>query len=558
MKNLNVIFIISVMTCLCLSACSPQEVGSYNNPSTQITAAPGESITDIDSIVSKLNELAEKNVSMFQEEGWWRRSNEVVSQTGNLNSANHVEWMHLSQNPDECMSRMDIIEEPSSGDIILLQMQIPEGYMGELVSLRQGTSEVTKVDPSICRLTEATTEAGYLALSLQGNASEKDSRAAVEWAKAWYEDRDGKPAFIVFAGFTTPFEKLTTQTETYSFDVQSGMVLEHYLTMGYDFGMEMGSLDIQSRYELWEKLPEDVAVRFELSTEELKKYVDNPPAKPFIDITPQPTAQPLDLESTMKPYKEETPLTDETQAMAVMQEIVRRRTAWVARPGWLLQKTYWPGGKDYTHEQYTLVHVTGDNGECQEQMVYFYKDGALSPWIVRLADGTSGMVPSWDKSSGNVRSNVKENTFCSLYNGESVFMEGDFLFVDEIANLQKFTQDTKNGLIKGDFKIYADELDNRPVLVLAYRSENDPISGGLVMDSSTQELVHYTQNNQLHYFDMETGMPVWLVDRFTLENGSVDDGGGGLEYTWQFYTELPDELAQAYTRAAAELESYSK
>ncbi len=550
---------------LCLSACSPLQVAvSSYDASTQPTATPGEKITDIPQIVGVLNQLAEKNVSMYEMEGWWRRNNTVVSQSGDLHSSDHEEWSHLPPTQSECMAKMDISKDASTGEVVLMQMQLPEGYLGDLISLRQGTSEVMKVDLALCRLTAEATEAGYLAQSLQGSASSKDSRRNLEFANAWYEEQNGKQVFVVYAGFKTPFEKLISQTEAYSFDLQSGMVIDHFLSMGWQDGSEMGNFETQSRYELWEKLPEDIAAQYNQASEELKTYVGKPINTPSDDITPEPTpeltpeptAQPIDLESIIKPYTEKQPLTDETQAVALVQEIMRRRTAWISQPGWLLQKDTWLGGKDYTHEQYILVHITGDKGECQEQMVYFLKDGAISPWIIRLADGTSGNLYALEKSKGAERSDIKENTLCSLTNGESIFIEGDFLLRDETDILEKFVQDTKNGLIKGDFKIWMDEFDSRPVIVLDYRTENDPINGPVVMNPSTQELEHFSQSDDLRYFDLDTGMLVWLAGRYSLEDVVIDDGSGGTEYTWQFFTELPDEIAQAYTQAAEELESY--
>lgn len=237
---------------------------------------------------------------------------------------------------------------------------------------------------------------------------------------------------------------------------------------------------------------------------------------------------------------------------------MRRRAAWIAKPGWLLQKDTWLGGKDYTHEQYILVHITGDKGECQEQMVYFYKERAISPWLIRTADGVSGNLYALEKSQGAERSDIRENTLCSLTNGESLFIEGEFLLRNETEILLKFISDTKNGLIKGDFKIWMDEFDSRPVIVLDYRAENDPINGGVVMNPSTQELVHFTQSDDLRYFDLDSGMLVWLAGRYALENVVIDDGSGGMKYTWQFFTTLPDELAQAYAQAAKELATYTQ
>lgn len=555
--KLKILTLIIVVVCLSLTACGAQVASSNYNPTAQLTATASEPIHNIPKIAEVLDQLAEKNVSMIQMQGWWRRINTVVEQSGDLYSSNYESWSYLPQDPSQCLVRMDIIKDPNSGETDLWQLQTEEGYMGDLVSLRQGTSEVMKVDPSLCRSTAAATEAGYLARSLLGEANGKDSRKAAEWAKAWYEEQEGKPVFVVHVGFKTPFDKLTTQTEIYSFDLQSGMALDHYLSMVYDDGREMGSFDTQSRYELWEKLPEDIAAQLDQASTELKTYIGKSIRNPSADSSPEPTIQSIDLDSMMKPYTKENPLTDETQAVDMVQEIMRRRAHTIEKPGWLLQKSHWLGGKDYTNEQYILVHITGANGECQEQMVYFYKEGKLSPWIVRLANGLSGNLYALEKSQGNERSDIKENTLCSLYNGESIFFYGDFLFVDETANLKKFIQDVQNGLIEGNFRIWLDGLNERPVLVLEFQTENDS-ADGLIMDPSTQELVHFTQKSDLRYFDLETGMLVWLVDRYTLENGSVDDGGGGLEYTWQYFSKLPDELAAAYTQAAEELTTYAQ
>jgi len=524
----------------------------------QPTATPGEKITDIPQIVKVLNQLAEKNVSMYEMEGWWFRSNTVVSQSGDLYSSDHEEWSYLPQDPSKCLVRMDISKDPNSGEIMLWQMQTQEGYMGELISLRQGTSEVMQVDQAVCRLTADVTEAGYLARSLQGSDSSKDSRGNLEFADAWYEEQNGKQVFVVYAGFKTPFEKLISQTEGYTFDLQSGMAITHFLYMGWEDGSEMGKTETQSRYELWDELPEDVAAQYEQASNELKSFTEGAPNTSDSAASPESTTQPIDLESMMEPYTKENPLTDQTQALVMVQEIMRRRAAWIAKPGWLLQKDTWLGGKDYTHEQYILVHITGEKGECQEQMVYFYKEGAISPWIIRAADGMSGNLYALKKSQGAERSDIKEKTLCSLTNGESLFIEGEFLLRNETDILKKFISDAKNGLIKGDFKIWMDELDSRPVIVLDYRNENDPINGGVVMNPTTQELVHFTQSDDLRYFDLDTGMLVWLAGRYTHENVVIDDGSGGMKYTWQFFTELPNELEQAYAQAATELESYSK
>lgn len=287
--------------CLCVTACSPlQIVTSKFSASAQSTPTPSEKITDIPKIEEVLNQLAEKNMGMYEMEGWWWRSNTVVSQSGDLYSSDHEEWSHLPQDSTQCMAKMDISKDASSGDILLWQMQTTEGYLGDLISLRKGESEVMQVDLAACRLTEATTEAGYLAQSLQGNASGKDSRGNLEFAHAWYEERNGKQVFVVYAGFKTPFEKLISQTEEYTFDLQSGMALDHFLYMGWEDGSEMGKIETQSRYELWEELPEDVAAQYEQGSKELKIYLTVTPSAPSEDSTPEPTTEPVDLDSSMK------------------------------------------------------------------------------------------------------------------------------------------------------------------------------------------------------------------------------------------------------------------
>ncbi len=548
--------LMTILVCLCLAACSPLQIVSSNyDASVQPTATPSEKITDIPQIVEILNQLAEKNVSMYQKEGWWRRNNTVVSQSGDLHSIDHEEWIQLPQNQSECMIRMDISKDPDSGEVMLWQLQLAEGYLGDIISLRKGESEVIQVDQTACRMTANTTEAGYLAQSLIGTSSEKDSRRNLEFADAWYEEQNGKQVFIVYAGFKTPFEKLISQTEGYSFDLQSGMVIDHFLYMGWQNGSEMGKIETQSRYELWEEMPEDVAAQYDQASKELISFVNGAPDAP---TKPEPTTQPIDLESLMEPYTKEKPLTDESQLVAAVEELNRRQTAWIFQPGWLLQKQLYIPGKDFTREQYILVHVTDDNGDCQEQMVYFYKDNVISPWIVRLADGTSGNLYALEQSQaleGNI--NLKENTLCSLSNGESIFFEGDFLLLNEVDHLRGFIHDIQKGLIKGNFKAWVEDLDNRPVFVLVYHTEIDPSSGGTVMDPSTRELERFTQNDKQLYFDLETGTLARVKDSFTLENSAVVNDGGDL-YTWEHFTDLPDELEKAYAQAAEALAAYAQ
>jgi hypothetical protein len=292
MNNVKVIKILmSILAfCLCVSACSPLQIGSSNyDASTQPTPIPGETITDIPRIVEILNQLAEKNVGMYQKDGWWRRINTVIEQSGDLNSADHEEWSHLPRNSSECMAKMDIVKDPSTGNINLWQIQTPEGYMGDLISLRTGESEIVRVDPALCRLTVDSTQAGYLAKALAGDSSGKDSKREPQFAQAWwYEDQNGKQVIFVEVNFKTSFEKLSAEDDVYYFDMETGMAIDHIYSMFWEDGTEKGQFEVQSLYELWEELPQDVAAQYDQAVKEMKSFQTNQPDSPSAPSTPEP------------------------------------------------------------------------------------------------------------------------------------------------------------------------------------------------------------------------------------------------------------------------------
>jgi hypothetical protein len=52
----------------------------------------------------------------------------------------------------------------------------------------------------------------------------------------------------------------------------------------------------------------------------------------------------------------------------------------------------------------------------------------------------------------------------------------------------------------------------------------------------------------LNYYDIDNGTPVWEVESYTFQSGFVSGFGEGLRYSWDKYTNLPNETKQAYDR----------
>lgn len=315
---------------LYLCGCSAIQTASsqYNPATAQPSPKPDQIITDIPQIIAALNQLAEKSMNQYHQKGWWHRIDTVISEEGDLHSINHEEWLQLPENQSECMIRMDIAKDPDKGEIILWQIQTAEGYLGNIITLRNGESKVIQVDLASCRMTTATTQAGFFAQALAGAPIGKDSKQKLEFARAWYEKRGSSQVFVVEAGFQTVFEKLTHVTEQYVFDLESGMAIDHIYGMQWQDDSQMGQVETQSYYELWEEMPKEVAEQYQQGLKELKSYAEGLSNDNQAPVDEVPTAQPIDLESMLKPYTEENPLTDETWVMVVIQEVVRRRTAW--------------------------------------------------------------------------------------------------------------------------------------------------------------------------------------------------------------------------------------
>ncbi|NMC77790.1 MAG: hypothetical protein GYA59_00395 [Chloroflexi bacterium] len=273
-------FLISILLVAAslLAACSVRVVEAAmpaeENPaeSTPSGPSPDDPLTDTAQIIAVLEGLRQQNQELQRQPVWWHESQQLVKEAGSLHSASFSNWFHAATEAEQCVEKMYVT--PSQADEGMMQyvIQLADGSFGDLVQLRQGEGQVTSVKGTeACSTLPIGEGLDSLVMFLKGEnlGTTKDGRE-LKTARAWYDDQG---AFIVDAEWTLPWNNPDHQTDTYTFDAQTGLLLHHHMQMLFSDDTSMGELEWTYEYQQLDKMPDEVAEQFQQAAEELQSYL---------------------------------------------------------------------------------------------------------------------------------------------------------------------------------------------------------------------------------------------------------------------------------------------
>jgi hypothetical protein len=498
-------------------------------------------LTSSPAMVAFLEELAVKNRDLLRATGWLHLTRGDAGQAGTIPTSFIETWTRSPVQAGAYPESLAIVKDQPEGErIIQFHVCLSDGLCGDLVALRSGEGSPGQLDAP-----PDPTTAGYLAKLLRGKG-ELSKNGKMDKAQAWFEDLDGKPAFVLSLHYSPLQPSSTTfeTTEVFSFDLETGLALRESVRMVYPDGSRFGETLTKNQYEFLPELPDDVAQEFAAAVAELRSY-----AAPA-GVMPAPTATQLP-ESALTalddlPYTRDDPLTEGQTILDLLLALRQRLSGGIGRPGWYAFAPLLPQGRDWTSSRSTVLRVNDDR-TCQS-MVYYLKDGRILPNEITLEDGAWGLIG--DVQAGIFTEAEADHAPCSPEQVDNlVWLDNEIDFFREFLV----------GKIDGEYRLWVDEIAGRRVLVLFYDIRYQPPKP-VTMNPDTRALEPEDRSVKWLYFDLETGSILGHLGQFeqvTLENGKTlgepYQEGDPLTLGIHFYENPPAELLQAFEQALQDL-----
>jgi hypothetical protein len=257
-------------------------------------------------------------------------------------------------------------------------------------------------------------------------------------------------------------------------------------------------------------------------------------------------------------YTASTPLQDTQQMFSILKSLQQLEFSGLTEPGWylrydLMEPKLFPDDDKNNF----LVHVVDQKGSCQEQMVFFRKNGKISPFIFMSADGSRGSV---DQTTGEVyRMNDKYIPLvnCNIQNPGSLggmsteyYIQSDFVnFYENELNMIALGR-----MGDGNYDAWFEKRDEQEVFIVDFQS-NTP-NNGSYLDPETKENLTVESMNRQEVFDLASGRPLTSTTELILSNEKTVNWG--FQYILEYYPELPADLQTAFDQAVAGLEALKK
>lgn len=279
-----------------------------------------------------------------------------------------------------------------------------------------------------------------------------------------------------------------------------------------------------------------------------------------------PVAEPADIAhdeallDEISAYTPDSPLTDRTQILQVLQTLQAREDQWYSRPGWY-EQVHGYDSDNFGHMVF-LTHVIDSNQACQEQLFYFLKGEEIWPFIIRLADGTMGSYnPLFEGkiTSENVQP-ADQAIPCDLGDGASLWVgnePADFMLHDETLRFQNQQELADQPGVNIDMFAWLEKMEGVDCFVweTQIRYENPVASGsGVYMDPKTNTVQHISGTDRLIYVAVDTGLMLKDIQNLHLLNGELVDSSKTKPNTYTYFNELPSDLAEVYKNMAEEVQ----
>lgn len=539
-----------------------------NEPAPTLTPTPlpwteSNPLTSVEQIQSRLNELARKNVDVFQDAAWVHVVRTDQAQPGMINSPYSESWTHYPQDNRSCAESLSFTSDrPESANFLQIIVGLPDGTIGDLIQLRSGETQVTRIEPGAdsCSLAPEFTAAGQFAFRL--NREQAASPQKNVDAQAWYSEQGGQVVFNVAVTFTQPSKaNMGITKETRSFDIETGTMLQENIRMEWEDGSLFGESLQGYKTEFFSELPADVADRFQQFSDELHAYAAGTIVRP----TPTQVSEssPGFVVYDQQFIPETNPITDGGTILQILQDLKRLQIERLSKPGWYVYGPASPDPLDWMSNYYLLTHTLDQSGAC-EFINYYSKDGRILPQQLVLADGRWGQISVAEEGvepgkvtfaeTGKINwSNGPMTDTCQVQNTETVSF---------IQNETRTFQDIVDGKTQGTYKAWTQEIGGRKVFVLYYELTGDGL--GHVMDPETRKLEPIDRTQTWEYFDLEWGTILSEVGEriFFLQNGktigSAPSAEKTLDFGYTYYKELPADLKEIFEKTVADLEAYLK
>lgn len=280
----------------------------------------------------------------------------------------------------------------------------------------------------------------------------------------------------------------------------------------------------------------------------------NPTQEPVLPTATSTTLPSVDFNPD---YSESTPLIDTQQMFVILESLHQLEFRRLTQPGWYLRYDLSENGVQMDDDINMLVHVVDQNGNCQEQMVFFRKNGKVVPFMFMSADGSRGSV---DQATGEVYqmdSRYIPPAVCNLKDpGSLAGMGTDYYFLSSFLDGYRLRVEPIGQKPNGNdgYRAWFKRDGEREVFVVQYQSIGP--TGGVLMDPETKEFQSITSLSHWDIYDLAGGRPLRAVEELILSNGKTTHWE--TQHILEYYAELPADLQTAFDQVVAGLEALMK
>lgn len=491
------------------------ETGRENSAGPRFTEE--HPLTSQTEIIALLEKLGDKELKRLRSTNWVHIQEENSS-FNRSTATTREKWIQPFPEDGPCSNWMTEVRE-IHGERKYIQhlVSLSDGTYGDLVELGSGKGEVYRTGPD-CKMNRAGTQAGLLAMRIAAKASISNSNILKE-VRAWYPSGDDQAFLRIYTRFEGTSDRIPVWEETFTFDLQSGLLIERLVQQSWKSGDEIYS-DPENRqtfeYEFLETLDDDTAARLTSAAAKLQSYA---------------------IHSWT--YSQEDPLTALPQIIALLEELGDKNLEAFLGANWVhttYRTEYSPtipmSTPPFVGESW--MQYSPEAGPCPRGLDESGQDmdgeNPLANRIVYLADGTvanlllqeDGTVNAGQRGGGCVltRDDTRAGILASVLRGErSVQGRGQFTLSEARAWMQP--------------------VDGVMAWVVYLRHEKTT--------SSTPPLLQET-----YTFDLESGLLLSLVREEGFKDGRV------IFQTWetlqyQILDELDPEVLAKIEAAEAEL-----
>ena len=531
---------------------------TLGNPLSTPTFEPAVSpeISDPSQIGSVLEELAQKNMTLFLQTGWLHEQMRDSREPGMLQTSYNETWTHYPHGDGVSAEFLSLTKaSPDSATYYQFTVRLADGVSGDLIQLRQGQGQLEGTSPVSLpsKMTVDQTQAGLLAARITQSGQEpkpENLPSKITSLRLWYAYFDGKPAVLVSTTFENPKSTPPVQVETRAFDLESGLMVKEQIRQEWPDGAVFAEFATLHQTEFVQALPAETLTTFELAASELKAFQAKATAAvtalgtpASISPTPAPDTGLLDG----IPYTQADPLKDGQAILKLVDALYQKHLSWMSQPGWKLYGPRDAQAQKWDLDRFVLTHELDSDKGC-EQMTYYHNGEQILPQEIWLLDGSWGLIGTVE--DGTFNEGKLQGEPCKLENSLTGQM---------ILNERDYFNDLISGKTMGEYAAWVEVIDGQRFLVI-YQDIRYQAPKPVTMDPDTRKLETEDRGLNWLYYDLETGGFVDEKYQVYLENGKVFGEppveGQKPRLTYQYFENLPSAIAQVFEKTVLDLKDY--